>query len=293
MSIDLTEPFCLVVYCCKLHPRHMEASTNVFVCALLSWIIHAHLVSLSVVKRLSFHFILNQGYIEYELDWKFYRPEQSSILAGWDHLLLDHTAHHLLGLIHRAVDQDSVSYCHVVCRYCDVSVIFMWNVRRPEKEEYLISDIPRIVGGALYRVRIMHRVDVHSPAHAWGNNMHHNLRKLTLWHVHQMRSHISLRISNVCPAGTQYQNDVVSTSMRRDHVASTLIRRHFNVVCPLGAHSAVRSKKLCITIRVFNPYASSEVPTQTNHPRSQVLFLLSVYFKEKNRIVNCTKYGLI
>ena len=36
------------------------------------------------------------------------------------------------------------------------------------------------------------------------------------------------------PAGTQYQNDVVSTSMRRDHVASTLIRRHFNVVCPLG-----------------------------------------------------------
>ena len=36
------------------------------------------------------------------------------------------------------------------------------------------------------------------------------------------------------PAGTQYQNDIVSTSMRRDHVASTLIRRHFNVVCSLG-----------------------------------------------------------
>ena len=33
------------------------------------------------------------------------------------------------------------------------------------------------------------------------------------------------------PAGTQHQNDVVSTSMRRDHVASTLIRRHFNFVC--------------------------------------------------------------
>ena len=41
-----------------------------------------------------------------------------------------------------------------------------------------------------------------------------------------------LSIAN--PAGTQHQNDVVSTSMRRDHVASTLIRRHFNVVCPLG-----------------------------------------------------------
>ena len=39
------------------------------------------------------------------------------------------------------------------------------------------------------------------------------------------------------PAGTQHQNDVVSTSMRRDHVASTLIRRHFNVVCPLGTIS--------------------------------------------------------
>ena len=30
------------------------------------------------------------------------------------------------------------------------------------------------------------------------------------------------------------QNDVVSTSMRRNHVASTLIRRHFYVMCPLG-----------------------------------------------------------
>ena len=31
-----------------------------------------------------------------------------------------------------------------------------------------------------------------------------------------------------------HQNDIVSTSMRRDHVASTLIRRHFNIVCLLG-----------------------------------------------------------
>ena len=36
------------------------------------------------------------------------------------------------------------------------------------------------------------------------------------------------------PAGKQHQNDVVSTSMQRDHVASTLILRHFNVVSPLG-----------------------------------------------------------
>ena len=46
------------------------------------------------------------------------------------------------------------------------------------------------------------------------------------------------------PAGTQHQNDVVSTSMRRDHVASTLIRRHFNVVCPLGS-SRVISQQWC------------------------------------------------
>ena len=39
------------------------------------------------------------------------------------------------------------------------------------------------------------------------------------------------------PAGKQHQNDVVSTSMRR--VASTLIRRHFNVVYPLGNRVAL------------------------------------------------------
>ena len=36
------------------------------------------------------------------------------------------------------------------------------------------------------------------------------------------------------PVGTQRENGVVSTSMRRDHVVSTLIRRHFDVVCLLG-----------------------------------------------------------
>ena len=37
------------------------------------------------------------------------------------------------------------------------------------------------------------------------------------------------------PVGIWCQNDVVSTSMRRDHVASTLIRRHFHTICPLGS----------------------------------------------------------
>ena len=35
--------------------------------------------------------------------------------------------------------------------------------------------------------------------------------------------------------GIWSQNDVVSTSMRRDDVASTFIRRHFHVMCPLGS----------------------------------------------------------
>ena len=38
------------------------------------------------------------------------------------------------------------------------------------------------------------------------------------------------------PVGIWCQNDVVSTSMRRDDVASTLIRRHFYVMCPLGSY---------------------------------------------------------
>ena len=38
------------------------------------------------------------------------------------------------------------------------------------------------------------------------------------------------------PAGTRRQNDVVLTSMRRDDVASTSVRRHFGTICPLGYH---------------------------------------------------------
>ena len=41
-------------------------------------------------------------------------------------------------------------------------------------------------------------------------------------------------IPTVFPAGIWCQNDVVSMSMRRNHVASTLIRRHFRTKCPLG-----------------------------------------------------------
>ena len=40
---------------------------------------------------------------------------------------------------------------------------------------------------------------------------------------------------NMYPAGIWCENDVVLTSMRRDYVASTLIRRHFDTKCPLGS----------------------------------------------------------
>ena len=41
----------------------------------------------------------------------------------------------------------------------------------------------------------------------------------------------------IYPAGIWCQNDVVSTSVRRNHVASTLIRRHFRIKCPLGIYN--------------------------------------------------------
>ena len=45
-----------------------------------------------------------------------------------------------------------------------------------------------------------------------------------------------IRLCNVSPpdaVGIWCQNDVISTSMR-SHVASTLMQRHFHVMCPLG-----------------------------------------------------------
>ena len=45
---------------------------------------------------------------------------------------------------------------------------------------------------------------------------------------------IYIKAKKVIPVGIWCQNDVVSTSMRRDHVASMLIRRHFYVMCLLG-----------------------------------------------------------
>ena len=76
------------VHCCcedfntARHLRHMKAVGNMSctcICtALLSWIIPAHLVPLSITKHIPVHFILNPGQAEYELGvlmvWKFSWP---------------------------------------------------------------------------------------------------------------------------------------------------------------------------------------------------------------------------
>ena len=55
-----------------------------------------------------------------------------------------------------------------------------------------------------------------------------------------LATYISNRTFSVFdPAGIWGQNDVVSTSMRRNHVASTLTRRHFRTKCPLGSYIPV------------------------------------------------------
>ena len=53
----------------------------------------------------------------------------------------------------------------------------------------------------------------------------------------------------IFPAGIWCQNDVVSTSMRRNHVASTLIRRHFRTKCPLGSIRIFLSMNIFLQFR--------------------------------------------
>ena len=80
--------------------------------------------------------------------------------------------------------------------------------------------------------------------------------------------------------GIWCQNDVVSTSMRRHHVASTLIRRHFHVMCPLGEMYAgtllyyqcrVLQFSLASRVTNSNPYTCE---TCKKHVRSSIQRLL-------------------
>ena len=75
------------------------------------------------------------------------------------------------------------------------------------------------------------------------------------------------------PAGIWCQNDVVSTSMRRHHVASTLIRRHFGTKCPLGrgqTSGACGFSKTFQTVRELqakNHFSDINNPKMINTPR--------------------------
>ena len=65
------------------------------------------------------------------------------------------------------------------------------------------------------------------------------------------------------PAGTWRKNDVVLTSMRRDYVASTSIRRHFGTKCPLEDKSfPMVDGILLLTVLVFIPNSLSHGPKQ-------------------------------
>ena len=50
------------------------------------------------------------------------------------------------------------------------------------------------------------------------------------------------------PAIIWCKNDVVLTLMRRDDVASTLIRRHFRTKCPLGAIPSMRPGRVAQSV---------------------------------------------
>ena len=66
------------------------------------------------------------------------------------------------------------------------------------------------------------------------------LNKIICWNKDNMSIAVHVKLNmgkifcNIIPAGIWCENDVVLTSMRRDYVASTLIRRHCDTKCPLG-----------------------------------------------------------
>ena len=93
-----------------------------------------------------------------------------------------------------------------------------------------------------------------------------------MWNFNRIRN----ALCTVDPAGTQHQNDVVSTSMRRDHVVSTLIKRHFNVVCPLGMCRFRFTKQIFCTCAVSK--ANWNVPFLNN------LFIFNMNTKTKHHV---------
>ena len=89
------------------------------------------------------------------------------------------------------------------------------------------------------------------------------------------------------PAGIWCKNDVVLTLMRRDDVASTLIRRHFRTKCPLG-------KKYTHVFweAQFEIFAAEPLVCADFYPYVDSLYKISVpTFSEKDNINYKLKTG--
>ena len=104
------------------------------------------------------------------------------------------------------------------------------------------------------------------------------------------------------PAGIWCENDVGSTSMRRHHVASTLIRRHFCPKCPLGdirrpsycqqtkhlmefnASFAILKKGTKSCINVFKCERRTKVPMEKEPQQNDHLFGKELFIRLTVRV---------
>ena len=90
------------------------------------------------------------------------------------------------------------------------------------------------------------------------------------------------------PADIWCENDVVLMSMRRDHVASTLIQRHFGTKCPLG---------LCFHLERSGPFSSKsrhyklKFLTETSNFPKEIITLKSLNSLFKVKYVLLYNWG--
>ena len=94
------------------------------------------------------------------------------------------------------------------------------------------------------------------------------------------------------PAGIWCKNDVGSTSMRRHHVASTLIRRHFCTKCPLGSLQrsySVAKQMVCLNCNV----AGIAISTERGYLETHLLFRCMVALNWIYNVVNQLKQPVL
>ena len=89
--------------------------------------------------------------------------------------------------------------------------------------------------------------------------------------------------------GVWCQNDVVSTSMRRNYVASPLRRRHFHVICPLGANTVVRPKRQVYDSCLFSCLTNESGSLNTNTPYN-LRHQNAMYAATQFRMADCSKF---